>query len=178
MGKSAFSAPQSEMSSVVLTVKIQQKISQEMYSIKLSSPVFIGDSEIVLRIIAKNNPADLPIFYGTRVMEIAALTTQINGSGILALSTLPTYSTDLVQLWNRSILTSCSMGVFFSKPKHSWPIKKCASFLSSSPPIIMVKRFITEPVNPFTNLITDLLHQIPQPLQGVFSPVPPPQGLQ
>ena len=78
MGKSAFSAPQSEMSSVVLTVKIQQKISQEMYSIKLSSPVFIGDSEIVLRMIAKNDPADLPIFYGTRVMEIAALTNSDN----------------------------------------------------------------------------------------------------
>ena len=32
------------------------------------------DSEIVLRMVAKNTPADLPIFYGTRVMEIAALT--------------------------------------------------------------------------------------------------------
>ena len=73
MGKSAFSAPHSEMSSDVLAVKIQQKIRQEMYSIKLSSPVFIVDSEIVLRMVAKNNPADLPFFYGTRVMEIIAL---------------------------------------------------------------------------------------------------------
>ena len=53
---------------------MQQKISQEMYNINLTSPMFIGDSEIVLRMIAKNDPADLLIFYGTRVMEIAALT--------------------------------------------------------------------------------------------------------
>ena len=41
--------------------------------INLQPSVFIGDSEIVLRMIAKNDPADLPIFYGTRIMEIAAL---------------------------------------------------------------------------------------------------------
>ena len=45
-----------------------------MYNIKLTPLVFIGDSEIVLRMIAKNAPADLPIFYRTRVMEITALT--------------------------------------------------------------------------------------------------------
>ena len=78
MGKSAFSAPQSDMSSAVLAVKMQQKISQEMYSIKLYSPVFIGNSEIVLRMIAKNDLADLHIFYGTRVMKIAALTNSDN----------------------------------------------------------------------------------------------------
>ena len=74
MGKSAFSAPQSKMSGADLAVKMQQKINQEMYNVNLSPPVFIGDSEMVLRMIAKNDPADLPIFYGTRVMEIAALT--------------------------------------------------------------------------------------------------------
>ena len=74
MGKSAFSAPQSEMASADLAVKMQQKISQEMYNINLTSPVFIGDSEIVHRMIAKNAPADLPIFYGTRVIEITTLT--------------------------------------------------------------------------------------------------------
>ena len=78
MGKSAFSAPQSEMSGADLAVKMQQKISQEMYNVNLSSPVFIGDSEIVLRMIAKNDPADLPIFYATRVMEIAALMNPYN----------------------------------------------------------------------------------------------------
>ena len=45
-----------------------------MYSVNLTSLVFIGDSEIVLRMIAKNDEAELPVFYGTRVMEIAALT--------------------------------------------------------------------------------------------------------
>ena len=45
MEKSLFSAPQSEMSGADLAVKMQQKISQEMYNINLTSPVFIGDSE-------------------------------------------------------------------------------------------------------------------------------------
>ena len=108
MGKSAFSALPSEMSSVVLAVQMQQKISQEMYSIKLSSPVFIGDFEIVLRMIAKKDPADLPIFYGTRVMEIASLTDLDNWFWCPG----PLNPADLVQLWNRSILTSGSTGVF------------------------------------------------------------------
>ena len=38
--------------------------------------------------------------------------TQITGSGVLTLSTLLIYSPDLVQLWNRSILTSGLAGVF------------------------------------------------------------------
>ena len=49
------------------------KVKQELYNIDLKPSIFFGDSEIVLRMITKNDPADLPIFYGTRVMEIAAL---------------------------------------------------------------------------------------------------------
>ena len=71
---SAYSAPQSEISGAVLAVKMEQKISQELFNIPLSDPVFIGDSEIVLMMIARNDPADLPIFYGTRIMQISALT--------------------------------------------------------------------------------------------------------
>ena len=52
---------------------MQQKISQELYNIFLSSPVFIGDSEIILKMIAKDNPAGPPVFYGTRIMEIKNL---------------------------------------------------------------------------------------------------------
>ena len=51
---------------------MQQKISQELFNVSLSDPVFIGDSEIILKMIAKNDPAHPPIFYGTRLMEIAA----------------------------------------------------------------------------------------------------------
>ena len=56
LGKSAFSAPQSEIAGAVLATRMQQNISQELYNISLSFPVFIEDSEIILRIIAKNNP--------------------------------------------------------------------------------------------------------------------------
>ena len=71
MGKS--SAPQSEISGEVLAVRMELKVKQELYNIILKPSVFIGDSEIVLRMIAKNDPADLPIFYRTRIIKIAAL---------------------------------------------------------------------------------------------------------
>ena len=73
MGKSALSAPQLEISCAVLAVRMELKVKQELYNINLKPSVFIEDSEIVLRMIAKNDPANLPIFYGTRIMEIAAL---------------------------------------------------------------------------------------------------------
>ena len=67
MGKAAVSAPESEMAAAILAVNMQIKISQEAYTISLSDPpLFLGDSETVLRMIARNDPADLPIFYGTR----------------------------------------------------------------------------------------------------------------
>ena len=53
LGKSTFSAPKSEITSPVLATRMQQKISQELYNISLSSPVFIGDSQIILRMIAQ-----------------------------------------------------------------------------------------------------------------------------
>ena len=73
MGKSTLSAPQSEISSAVLAVRMELKVKQELYNVNLQPSVFIGDSEIVLRMIAKNDPADLPIFYRTRIIKIAAL---------------------------------------------------------------------------------------------------------
>ena len=74
MGKSVFSAPQSEISSAVLAIKMEQKVKHELYTVNLKPSVFIVNSGIVLKMIAKNDPADLPIFYGTRVMGISALT--------------------------------------------------------------------------------------------------------
>ena len=44
LGKSAFSAPQSEIAGAVLATRMQQNIRQELYNVSLSSPVFIGDS--------------------------------------------------------------------------------------------------------------------------------------
>ena len=56
LGKSAFSAPQSEIAGAILASRMQQKISQELYNVSLSDPAFIGDSEIILKMIAKIPP--------------------------------------------------------------------------------------------------------------------------
>ena len=72
LGKSAFSAPQTEIAGAVLATRMEQKISQELYNVSLSTPVFIADSEI-LKMIAKNNPACPPVFYETRLMEISSV---------------------------------------------------------------------------------------------------------
>ena len=73
MGKGSNSAPQSEIASSVLAVKMERKIALELSNITLSKPMFISDSEIVHKMIARNNPAGLPMFYRTRIMEISAL---------------------------------------------------------------------------------------------------------
>ena len=78
MGKSAYSGPLSEISSATLAVKIHQKINLELHNMSFYNPVFIGDSEIVLKMIARNDPASLSIFYGTRIMEIQSQTTADN----------------------------------------------------------------------------------------------------
>ena len=49
LGKSAFSAPQSEMAGALLASRMEQKIKQELFNVTLSPPMFIGDSEIVLK---------------------------------------------------------------------------------------------------------------------------------
>ena len=54
LGKSAFSTPQSEMAGALLASRMEQKINQELFNISLSPPTFIRDSEIVLRMNAKN----------------------------------------------------------------------------------------------------------------------------
>ena len=73
MGKAAYTAPQSEIASAVRAVKMERKINLELSNVTLSEPMFIGDSEIVLKMIARDDPAGLPIFYVTRIMEISAL---------------------------------------------------------------------------------------------------------
>ena len=49
LGRSAFSAPQSEIAGAILATRMEQKINQELSNISLSSPVFIEDSEIILK---------------------------------------------------------------------------------------------------------------------------------
>ena len=78
MGKAADTAPQSEIASAVLAVKMKQKITLELTNVNLLEPVFIGDSKIMLKMIARNNPVGLPIFYGTRILEISALSAAVS----------------------------------------------------------------------------------------------------
>ena len=73
LGKTAFSASQSKIAGAILAARIEQKISQELFNVSLFPPVFIGDSEIILKMIAKNDLAGPPVFYGTRLMEILSI---------------------------------------------------------------------------------------------------------
>ena len=41
----------------------------------ISPSTFIEDSEIILKMIAKVSPTSPPVFYGTRLMEIASVST-------------------------------------------------------------------------------------------------------
>ena len=138
------------MSGADLVVKMQQKISQEMYKVNLSSPVFIGDSKIILRMIAKNDPTDLPIFYSTRVMEIAVLTNSDDWfwcPGHLNPADLLTRSDTTLEQINSDFWLHES---FLPQPDNSWPVKKCASFLSSSLPLTTINQVIDEPVHPLS----------------------------
>ena len=45
---------------------MERKITMELSNVTLSGPMFIGDSEIVMKMIARNDPAGLSMFYGTR----------------------------------------------------------------------------------------------------------------
>ena len=69
MGKAAFSAPQSEIAGAILATRMEQKISKN-YSMSTSFPPYL--------LIAKNDHASPPVFYGTRLMEIASVSTPDN----------------------------------------------------------------------------------------------------
>ena len=127
LGKSVFSAPQSEMAGALLASRMEQKIKQELFNISLSPPTFIGDSKIVIRMIAKNDPAGNPVFYGVRLMEILAASSPNN------LFWCPG-NLNPADLLNRSG-TSCAQvnsefwlnGSFLPQDKSSWPITLCSS---------------------------------------------------
>ena len=157
MSKSVLSAPQSEISGAVLAVRMVQKVKQELYTIHLKPSVFFGDLEIVLRMIAKNDPVDLPIFYRTRIMKTTVLTCTDNWSWcpgtvnpadflIRNGSTLEDISSDF---W---LLSS-----FLPTPEISWPVKFSASLLSISSLPTVIKRTIMVPDNPFLLIIRGMM---------------------
>jgi hypothetical protein len=53
-----------------------QKISQELFNVSLSPPVFIRDSEIIPKMIAKIDSAGPPVFYGSRLRDILCVLTR------------------------------------------------------------------------------------------------------
>ena len=157
MGKAAFSAPQFEMAAAVLAVNMQIKISQELYTISLADPVFLGDSEIVPRMIARNDPADLLIFYVTCIMEIAELTS--SGSwfwcpGTLNPADLLTRTGSTMEKINSKFWLR---GSFLSLAEADWLVKLCASLLTSHDPAVSINRIIATPLNPLSDLLVELL---------------------
>ena len=157
MGKSALTAPQSEISAAVLAVRMEIKVKQELYNINLQPSVFIGDSEIILRMIAKNDPVDLPIFYGTRIMEIVALSDADSWfwcPGPLNPADLLTRTGSTLEHINSRFWLN---GSFLTDQETSWPIKSCKSLLSNQPIIASINRAVMIPDSPFCNYVVEML---------------------
>ena len=157
LGKSAFSVPQSEIEGAVLPTRMEQKISQELYNVSLSAPVFIGDSKIILKMIAKNDPVCPPVFYGTRLMEIASVSSPdhwfccpgpLNPADLLT-RTGSTCDQVKSEFWLHSS--------FLPQPRSSWPTKSCASLPSSDLPSRTINLTTAVPVNLSSNLVISLL---------------------
>ena len=151
MGKASYTAPQSEIASEVLAVKMDRKITLEISHITLSEPMFISDSEIVLKMIARNNPAGLPMFYGTRIMEISALSVADNWNwcpGSLNPADLLTRSGATLEKINSNFWLQ---GSFLPQPPSSWLIKLSSSLISNTYPSTIVKKISVPPPHPLTS---------------------------
>ena len=70
IGKGRYTAPQSEMAAATLTVRVGCKIQTKMSDTKFAQVLYVGDSQIVCRIIAMGRPCRLDVFYGSRLMLI------------------------------------------------------------------------------------------------------------
>ena len=129
----------------------------ELSNVTLSEPMFIGDSKIVLKMIARNNPAGLPIFYGTRIMEISALSATTSWHwcpGFLNPADLLTRSGSKLEKLNSRFWLQ---GSFLSQSPSSWPTKSCASLISVQVFFASFKKVSASPPNPLTECITELL---------------------
>ena len=159
LGKTAFSAPQSEMAGAVLASRMEQKIRQELFNVSLSSSMFIGDSEIVLKMIAKNDPAGHPVFYGTRLMEILSVSSHENWywcPGTLNPADLLTRSGTTCKQVNSKFWLN---GSFLHQERSSWPIKPCTRLSTSNLPLRTVNVITAAPVNVSQETIVKLLER-------------------
>ena len=119
--------------------------------------MFIGDSEIVLKMIARYDPAGLPILYGTKIMEISTLSNTANWHwcpGALNPADLLTRSGSTLEKINSRFLLQ---GSFLSQPPSSWPNKSCVSLISDQIPSAMFKKVSATPPNSLIEYITELL---------------------
>ena len=157
MGKAAFSAPQSEIAGAVLASRMVLKISQELFNVNLLPSVFIGDSEIILNMIAKNDPASPPVFYGTRLMEILSVTTPDNWfwcpGNLNPADLLTRFGTKCDQINSKFWL----QGSFLTQEKSTWPTKPCTSLLIGDISSRQIKTITTRLVNPSQELLVSLL---------------------
>ena len=159
LGKSAFSAPQSEIAGAVLATRMEQKINQELSNVSLSPPLFIGDSEIIFKLIAKNDPACPPIFYDTCLMEISSVSSPddwfwcpgpLNPADLL---TRPGSTCDQINsdFWLK--------GSFLPQQPSSWPTKKCSALPLHDLPCRTINVISTVAADPSSDIITSLLER-------------------
>ena len=149
---------------------MEQKISQELSNVSLSAPVFIRDSEIILKMITKNDPINSLVFYGTRLMEIS--TTSLSDCWFWCPGPL-----NPADLLTRTSSTCDQIksdfwlhGSFLPQPRLSWPIKKCASLPVGDLLTRTINLTSTVPVDPSSDLIISLMEHS-QSLSKVIAPL-------
>ena len=138
---------------------MHQKINLELLNASFSDLVFIGDSEIVLTMNARNDPASLPIIYGTRIMEIRSQTTTDNWMwcpGPLNPANLLTRSGSTLKKINSNFWL---FGSFLLNPVSTWPNKPCSSLISNLP-FAVISRISAMPPNPLTEYISEQLEHV------------------
>ena len=108
--------------------------------------------------IAKNDSAGNPVFYGVRLMEILAASSPNNWfwcPGDLNPADLLTRSgTSCAQVNSEFWLN----GSFLPQDKSTWPIILCSSITSGEIPIKSINIAKLAPVNPSREYILSLLH--------------------
>ena len=119
--------------------------------------VFIGDSEIIIKMIAKNDHAGPPVFYGTRLMEILSTSSPENWfwcPGSLNPADLLTRSGANCNQINSKFWLH---GSFLPQERSTWPTTICTSLPACDTPTRSVNIITTIHVCQSQDLIISLL---------------------